>query len=414
VSMFKRERRQWAPEPWVPPFPGVTMGGVTPSAASALQSSAVWACVRLVASTVSMMPLHAFTIGKDGVRSPIPDPPFLLNPAASASMTDWVYMLVSSLMLRGNAYGRVVRRDAELYPMQIELLSPDDMRVTIDPDSNALVYTNKGVEVPREDVFHVRAFRLPGLAVGLSPIQYAAVAINRDAAIQAFSLGYFQDAPHPPSVLTSDQSVNEEQARTILERFLSKKDKREPLILGAGLKYVPLSVSPEESQFLQTQKLGVAEIARIFGVPPEMIAAEAGNSMTYANVEQRGIDFLTYSIQWWLTILESAVSPLLPGRKHVRFDPSVLMRTDYHTRTTATSMAIASHQLLPDEARAMNDLPPFTAEQKKEADLVPMTVSPSGRPLALPGSAPAGISAVEPSTTPAKPALTITPRSATK
>jgi HK97 family phage portal protein len=291
-----------------------------------------------------------------------------------------------------------------LYPQQIELLNPSDVRVTLD-DKGQLKYAGaSGAEIPRQDMFHVRAFRMPGLAVGLSPIQYAAVAINRDKAIQDFSLGYFKDAPHPSSVLTSDQPVNQEQARTVKERLMATVLGREPLVLGAGLKFTPLSVSPEESQFLATQKYGVAEIARIFGVPPEKIAAEAGNSMTYANVESAGIDFLTYSIQWWLTLLEAALSPLFPGKKHVRFDPSVLLRTDLHTRLNATAVGIASHQLLPDEARAMGDLPPFTAEQKKEADLVPMTVSPSGRPLALPGSAPAGIDATEPAT----PAATVT------
>ena len=123
--------------------------------------------------------------------------------------------------------------------------------------------------------------------------------------------------------------------------------------------------------------------------------------MTYANVEQRAIDFLTYSLQPWLTRIETAIGQCLPGKRHVRFDTTVLLRTDMHTRMQATAVAIASHQLLPDEARAMGDLPPFTPAQKAEADLVPMTVSPSGRPLALPGSAPAGADALNPPAPPA-------------
>jgi phage portal protein BeeE len=116
--------------------------------------------------------------------------------------------------------------------------------------------------------------------------------------------------------------------------------------------------------------------------------------MTYANVEQRSIDFLTYSVQPWLARIEAALATLLPGKQHVKFDTSVLLRTDLKTRMEATAIGIASHQLLPDEARAMGDLPPFTAAEKKEAGLVQMTVSPSGRPGALPGSPPAGMDAV--------------------
>ncbi|MDA8439569.1 MAG: phage portal protein [Propionibacterium sp.] len=394
MSLFRREQRQWAPEPIISPFPGVSPIGSngTPSADSAMRSSAVWACVRLLADTVSMMPLHAYTL-REGVRVPIADPPLLLRPSDDATMPDWIYMVMVSALLRGNVYGRVVRRDAQQYPVQIELMNPDDVQVRVDA-SGALTYATRGGTIPREDVWHMKAYRMPGLRVGLSPIQYAAASINMDAAINAFALGYFLDAPHPSSVLESDQSINQEQARTIKERLIASVNGREPLILGAGLKFNPLSVSPEESQFLATQKFGIASIARIFGVPPEMIAAEAGNSMTYANVEQRGIDFLTYSVQAWLTRIEASLAPLMPGQKHARFDTSVLTRTDIETRIKAGAIAIASKQQTPDEVRAWSDLPPLTDEQKKWLEIVPLTVSPTGLPKALP-VAPAADTATE-------------------
>lgn len=384
MSLFKREVRQWAPEPFVPPFPGVNpFGNGAPSIDSALQVSAVWACVRLIADTVSMMELHAFTM-KQGVRVPIPDPPLLVNPSADATTPEWVYMIVASLCLDGNAYGRVVRRDSLMYPMQIELLNPALVKVRADPKTGLPVYSLKAVEIPTADIMHIRAYRLPGSSMGLSPIRYAALGINRDQAIQQFSLGYFNDAPHPQAVITTDQPIDDTQARTIKDRILARVIGREPLILGAGAKYETLSVSPEESQFLETQKLGVAEIARIFGVPPEMIAAEAGNSMTYANIQSKGIDFLTYSIQPWLSKIESALSTLMPGGKHVRFDTSVLLRTDLQTQMTATAIGIASKQMTPDEARMMRDQAPLTDDQKALLALVPMDVGPTGKPKLLP------------------------------
>jgi HK97 family phage portal protein len=386
MSMIRRERRQWTPEPWIPPFPGASYSGSrSTSIDSALQVSAVWACVRLVADTVAMMDLNAFTM-KQGVRVPMPNPPLLTSPSGDATLPEWIYMIVASLMLNGNAYGRVTRRDAQLYPMQIDLLNPSKMAVRTDQDTGKLVYTNNGTLMNSADVMHIRAYRMPGSSMGLSPIQYAAPAINRELAIQIFAGGYFTDAPHPQAILTSDASINDEQARSIKDRILAKVIGREPLILGAGLKYQTLSVSPEESQFLATQKLGVAEIARVFGVPPEMIAAEAGNSMTYANIQSKGIDFLTYSIQPWLSRLESAISQLMPGGKHVRFDPTVLLRTDLMTQLTATAIGIASKQMTPDEARSMADLPPLTDAQKTLLSLVPMDVGPTGKPKLLPPS----------------------------
>lgn len=355
-----------------------------------MQSSAVWACVRLVASTVSMMPLKPFTLA-NGVRVPIDTPPLFKLPSVDTSLPDWVYMVMTSLLLRGNTYGRIVTRDNLGWPTQIELLDTDSVTPRRDPQTGLRTYYIRGVEIPKTQLWHIRAYRLPGFDTGLSPIQQAALTINRDYAIQQFSLGYFQDAPHPSSVLTSDQSISGEHARTIKERLTAAVYGREPLVLGAGLSFKPLSVSPEESQFLATQKYGAAEICRFFGVPPQKVAAaDVGTSMTYATVEMSSIDLLTFTIQWWLTNLEAAFAALLPGKQHVRFDTSVLVRTDLETSMKATAIGIASHQLTPDEARAMRDYPPLTEAQKKELDLVLLTVSPSGMPKALPGAAPAG------------------------
>lgn len=384
MSLLRREARSWVPEPAPSPFPGVSMFGasaVTPD--SALHVSAVWACVRLLADSISMMPMSAYTV-RDGVRQPIADPPFLVRPSGDASMGDWLYMLMVSALLKGNAYGRIVRRDALGYPIQIELLSPDRVTVFQDRMTGAAAYLVEGKSLDAGDVFHFKAYRFPGSLVGLSPIQYAATTIQTDQAVSDFAYGYFRDGTHPSSVLSTDQEINQDQARTIKDRFVAAVRGREPAVLGAGLTYQQISVSPEESQFLATQKYGVAEISRIFGVPPEMIAAEAGNALTYANVEQRALDFLTYSVQPWLARIESALAGLLPGQKHVRFDTSVLVRTDLETTLRATSVGIASKQMTIDEARAMRDMAPLTSAEKQDLDLVPLRVSPTGTVQAVP------------------------------
>jgi HK97 family phage portal protein len=400
MSLFKREAprevRQAFPEPIISPFPGTSVyGGAmsSPSAETALQVSAVWACTRLLSDVISGMAPKAFTLNGD-VRVPVDTPSLLKQPSADGTVVDWLYQMVMSMMLRGNAYGHIVTRDSMGFPTQIEWWHPD----RVDPglnDAGQLEFLVNGVKYQRPEVFHVRAYPMPGLRVGLSPIQYAASQISTERYVQDFALGFFRDGAHPSAILESDDDMTQDQAHSTKERFMAAIKGREPGVLSGGLKYIPIQVSPEESQFLATQKYGVASIARIFGVPPEMIAGEAGNSMTYANVEQRSIDFLTYSVQPWLSRIEAALSTLLPGKKHVKFDTTQLLRTDLKTRMEATAIAIASHQLLPDEARAMGDLPPFTDEEKKLAGLVPMTVSPSGRPTALPGSPPAGMDAVD-------------------
>jgi HK97 family phage portal protein len=392
MSLFaKREVRQWAPEPIVAPFPGTDQFGraSAPTIDRAMQVSAVWACVRLLADSVSMMPLHGYTI-RGGIRVPTADPSLIVKPSSDATTTEWVYMSMVSLLLRGNAYGRKVARDAAGYPTQVELMDPDQVTFTTDAQTGRQTYAYNGKAVATDDMVHIRAFRMPGRQRGLSPIQYAAGQINTDTAVSAFAQDYFNNGAHPSSILTTDQVLTQTQALTAKERFMAAVKGREPALLSGGMQYAAIQVTPEESQFLETQKFGVQEIARIFGVPPEMIASTSGASMTYANVEQRALDFLTYSVQPWLTRLESAYAQLLPGQRHVRFDTSVLTRTDFETTMTATAIGIASKQMTVDEARAKRDEPPLDDAQKADLELVPLTVSVTGKPKSLPPPPPEG------------------------
>jgi hypothetical protein len=130
-----------------------------------------------------------------------------------------------------------------------------------------------------------------------------------------------------------------------------------PAIVAGGT-YKPISVAPEEAQFLETTKANVATIARFYGVPPEMLAAESGNSLTYANVEQRSLDFLTDGVRPWLVRLERAISTLLPRNQHAKFNPDAIVRVALKDRYDAHATAIAAGFLTINEARELEDLPP--------------------------------------------------------
>ena len=240
MSLFRsRETRQFGPEPIIAPIPGTSVyggaSGGSPTISSALQVSAVWACVRLIADSVSMMPVGAFTW--DGTtRVPLPDPPLLLHPSDDASMSEWVYMLIVALMLRGNAFGRIVSRGEGAYPTQIEWYALDAVK----PRTNSrgrLEYIVGGTAVNPEEIFHVRAYRMPGSRMGLSPIEYAARHVQTDGAIQDFAFGFFRDGAHPSSVLSSDYDFNSEQAQTVKQRFMAAVRGREPAVLSGGMTY---------------------------------------------------------------------------------------------------------------------------------------------------------------------------------
>jgi HK97 family phage portal protein len=130
-------------------------------------------------------------------------------------------------------------------------------------------------------------------------------------------------------------------------------------VLGSGARFQAVTIAPEEAQFLETTQANIRTIARYFGVQPELIGADSGNSLTYANVEQRALDFLTFGLRPWLVRLETALSALLSSTTIVKFNAAALVRTDLLTRYQAHESAIRAGWKLRSEVRELEDLPPI-------------------------------------------------------
>jgi HK97 family phage portal protein len=216
------------------------------------------------------------------------------------------------------------------------------------------------------DVWHVAAFRPAGSPVGLSPIAYAAETIGLGLAVQRFGRAFFADGAMPSGLLLVEQKMDQlevDVVRAKLDR--ATHGRRQPLIVSGGgagdVKWTNLSIAPEESQFVESRKLGVSEIARTFGVPPEMIGGEAGNSLTYATVEGRGLEFVRYSLSHWLVRLERSIGDLLPRGQTVKFNVNALLRGTTLERYQAHEIALRSGWLTVDEVRELEDRGPMPA-----------------------------------------------------
>jgi HK97 family phage portal protein len=321
----------------------------------AMRHSAFWACTQLIARTVSGLPWDAVRNGQ-----PVPAPPLLLQPSAVVSPIVWKEQLMMSLLLRGNAYGLVVRqRD---WPEQIELIDPD--RVTVQVDAQGVRFMVNGEShrlYPDGDLVHLPAYTMPGSPVGLSPMKYAAVAVQEGLAAEAFGTSFFRDGAIPTGVLSSQSEVNQEQSRILKDRVLNAlRNSREPLVLGAGMRYERIAVDPEDSQMIETQRWSSEQVCRVFGIDPSMIGvATSGSSVTYANREQMMQNFLTLCIGPWLARIEEWMSGLLPRGTVVKFRSGGLLRADTETRYRVYEIALQNGILTRDEVRALEDLPPL-------------------------------------------------------
>jgi HK97 family phage portal protein len=351
-----------------------TASGEPVTIESALRLSTVWGCVRLLADSVSTLPLHVYR-GDD--RDPIPTPRLLQRPSADfPELADWLWAIMASLLLRGNAWGLVTdRRGAGLLASQVDLVHPDRVAVTTDGDGMRVIRVG-GVEQNPANVFHVKAHTFPGQMEGLSPIAYARESIGLGLGAERYGARFFAGADLPIGFLETDQEVKQEVADVLRARWKAlgrgSWDGRDIAVLGNGAKFRPLAIAPEESQFIQTQKFNVATIARFYGVPPEMVAGETAGHEAYTSPEMRGTDFLTFTLRPWLHRIERAVSGLLPSTQQAKFNSGGFLRATLREQYEALNIGVAGGFVMPNEARAKLDLPPLPGLDR------PPTAPPEG------------------------------------
>lgn len=344
------------------PWPTNTASSrVDVTADSALGLSAVLRAVQLLSDTVASLPVHAYR-GSGATRVRVPAQPQLIaKPSLILTLDEWIGQAMVSLLLHGNAYGVVLTRDRLGVPTGVEWVSPSDVKVTRDSALSRPKYKLSEETIPTDDIIHIRGFMKPGAVVGSAPLVMQRETIGLGIAAQKFGAQWFGDGAHPSSVLTTESAIDKDQADTIKKRFVAAiRGRREPAVLGAGMKYQQIQVAANESQFLETHLAIVNDVARAFGLPAEMIGGGGqGSSLTYSNREQSAIDFLTFSVNPWLIRLESAISARLPGGQFVKFNPDALLRTDTKSRYEAHKTGLEGHFLTIDEVRALEDRRPL-------------------------------------------------------
>lgn len=377
MSLFfsRREQRSVFPEPPIPrPSASWTFNKVNlAQTETSLQKVAVWAAVDLIASLVSTLPVDVYE-GSSASRREIPKPKLLEDPSGEGyGLIDWTYQYMMALLLRGNSNGRVAERDRIGNPTQVVLFHPDEVQGYRDLETGLPQWRVYGEVVPAEEMWHQRAYTVPGRLMGLSPVQHHATTIGLGIAAARFGKQWFEDGAHPSGILSNEQALNKEQARTAKERFMAAlRGTREPVVLGQGWKFQAIQVAPEESQFLETQKYTAAECARLYGPGvPEILGYETGGSMTYANIEQQGLNLLTYALDRWLVRTENMWTSMLPPGQFVKINRAALTRTDLLTRYKAHALSLQNKWTTPNEVRDIEDMPPITGGNEPVADSAP-------------------------------------------
>ena len=348
---------------------------------SALQIATVYACVRLLADSVAQLPLHLYKRESEDHNSKAVDHPLykVLYRQANPEMTSFSFreVMMTHLLLWGNAYAQIVRDGRNnvlgLYPLLPEY-------VEIDRDSRGKLYytyhaytddtpnmKNSDVRFRRDEILHIPGLGFNGI-VGFSPIAMMKNALGATLAVEKYGSVFFKNGAQPMGVLEHPSVVEDPERlrREWSEKYGGTNNAHKVVVLEEGMHFSPISLPPEDSQFLSTREFGVEEICRIFRVPPHMV--QSLKRATFSNIEHQSIDFVVHTLDPWLVRIEQAITKdlLLENEKdsyYPKFNVDGLLRGDSESRMKAYAQGITNGFLSPNDARRKENLPPIPDDE---------------------------------------------------
>lgn len=359
-------------DPWSIPTNGslasLAASGVSVTEDTAMQLIAVVASVRVLANAVASLPFDAVRM-KGKLRETLePPPPVISDPFGGASNTAFptqragISQLMVSLLLRGNGYGLVVGRDRMFRPSRIRVLHPDRVRCVFN-DDGARVYEIDRKPADTDDMVHLVGLSHPESPTGMSVISHARNAIGLGLAAEEFGARFFGSGAHMSGIVTVPGDLDKDRARQLKESFSSShgglQNSHTVGVLSGGAQWKPISVSPEDAQFLGTRAAQNLDIAMLFGVPPHMLGQVDRSTSWGTGIEQQSLGFLRYTLAPWLGCFEDAWSAMLPKPQVARFNVDALLRTDTAGRFGIYLNARNAALMTPDEIRALENLPPL-------------------------------------------------------
>lgn len=357
--------------------------GYVDGGGEAMMLTTFFACVRILADAVSSLPLQAYK-EKDGVLVAAATQPSLLQSTPYPGITwgNWLWMLMESLAVTGNAFFYITSRDATGKATALLPVNPHSITVTLsDADLNTWpepLYHINGKKVSTADILHIKRYPVAGCLVGMSPIEKAATTIGLSLAAERYGLRYFKDSANPSGVLSTEGELTDAQVKTTLKRWLQlHQNRRLPAVLSGGLKWTPISITPEESQFLATRQFQRSEIAMWFGVPPHMIGDTDKSTSWGSGIDAQKNGFVTFTLEPWLNCIEQAIELLLPRGLKAKFDLEAILRGDPVAQWTGLQIGVQNGVLSINEARARVNLPPIDGGN---AHLRPMNFVELGTP----------------------------------
>ncbi|WP_373197325.1 phage portal protein [Streptococcus sanguinis] len=367
---------------------GRTTSGKTVNERTALQTTVVYACVRILSETIASLPLHVYRYTEGGKTKDTEHVLYtLLHDEPNPDMTSFVFRetLMSHLLIWGNAYAQILRdRSGQvigLYP-----LLPDQMSVHRSEKGKLYYVYNRyeednpnfqekgSIVLSQEEVLHIPGLGFDGL-IGYSPIALAKNAVGMTLACEEYGASFFGNGANPggvlehPGILKDPGKVRDSWNAV----YQGTRNAHKVAVLEEGMSYKQIGIPPEEAQFLETRKFQINEIARLFRIPPHMVGDLEKSS--FSNIEQQSLEFVKYTLDPWVVRFEQALkkSLLLPEEKKthfIKFNVDGLLRGDYQSRMNGYAIGRQNGWLSTNDIRELEELNPIPPEEGGDLYLI--------------------------------------------
>jgi len=359
--------------------PRSSSGTVAPtSRKQTLGASVKWACLRLRADLVSTCPIDVFR-KVSNVQVEVSKPPIFSAPGGEGiEWEEWLYSSQFDLDDAGNSVGIITARNSLGLPAAIELVPIDTVVIRV--RNGVVTYRIDGVEYARDQVWHERQFTTSGSPVGLSPTAFAALSMSAHLGAMQFAADWFNGSGIPAAHFRNKEvKVTADQSREIKRRFEDQISNGGTLVTGNDWEYSLLGAKASEAAFVEGLESTAPDLCRFYGVPGDMVDVQVPTgSVTYANVTQRNLQLLVINLgPAFIRRERTFSSKMLPAPRYAKFNTDALLRMDPLSRSQKLIAEVAGRISAPSEARALNNLQPFTDEQYAEFERLWPTRAPS-------------------------------------
>lgn len=316
---------------------------------SAVSLSTVYRAISILATGASQLTLDVWR-GEELLEKP----GVVRKPDINSSLSGFLEMNVTSLSSTGNCFWKLTR-NARNEVTNIEVL--DYWKCSLDADKKILSVGDE--KLTKDKYHHLQLLRMPGSTKGLGPIQACRAELVGVHTMRDYASDWFTSGDVPSGILKSDQLLTPAQAEQYKQGWQARAA-HEVAVLGSGLDYHPILLSPKDAQFIENQQFSTTAVARLFGIPAHLLLASVeGGSMTYQNIAQADLSFIRWTLMKYLREIEEAFSTLLPGMQTARFNLDALLRPDTKSRYEAHQIGLSGGFLTVNDVRRLEGLPPL-------------------------------------------------------